>query len=339
MSNNQNTIEKIVNLAKARGFVYAGSEIYGGLANTWDYGPLGSILKDNIRDLWKKEFIQRDPNAYAVDAGILMHPRVWKASGHVDGFQDPLFDCKDCKKRFRADKVIEEYIYKREKQGKPLKEKIIVDAMSEKEMEEFIKVQGINCPQCGKNNFTEIRQFKLMFSTKRGVTEENTNEIYLRPETAQGQFVNFTNIVRSQRARVPFAAVQIGKAFRNEITPGNFLFRTIEFEQMEYQLFVKPGTDEEFYETMKKRAMNFYIKLGIDRKKLRFKDHDKLIFYAKAATDVHYEFPFGWDEITGVHNRTNYDLSRHQEFSTKSQEYTDPITNEIYLRPETAQGQ
>ena len=314
------TMEKMVNLCKQYGFIFQGSEIYDGLANTWDYGPLGSRLKNNIKDAWRKRFIQERPNAYEVDADILMHPKVWKASGHVDSFADPLTDCRECKTRHRADNLINDF-----------SNSSIGDAMSNEEMINYINENKIPCPKCGKTNFTEIRQFKLMFETHRGVTEDAKSVVYLRPENAQGEYVNFLNVQRSMRAKLPFSIGQIGKAFRNEITPGNFTFRTIEFEQMEYQTFCKEGKDEELYEYFKEYGKKFYMDLGLPEEKLRFHDHEKLAHYAKSACDIDYLFPFGWGEINGTHNRTNYDLSRHQEYSGKSMEYLDPETNEKYI--------
>jgi len=314
------TMEKMVNLCKQYGFIFQGSEIYGGLANTWDYGPLGSRLKNNIKDAWRKRFVQERPNAYELDADILMHPRVWEASGHVDSFADPLTDCRECKTRHRADNLINDF-----------SDSFIGDKMTQEEMINYINENKVPCPKCGKTNFTDIRQFKLMFETFRGVTQDSKSVIYLRPENAQGEYVNFLNVQRSMRAKLPFSIGQIGKAFRNEITPGNFTFRTIEFEQMEYQTFCKPGMDMDLYNYFKEYGKKFYLDLGLPEEKLRFHDHEKLVFYAKAATDIEYKFPFGWGEINGTHNRTNYDLSRHQEYSGKSQEYLDPETNEKYI--------
>lgn len=316
----QITMEKMVNLCKQYGFIFQGSEIYGGLANTWDYGPLGSRLKNNVKDAWRKRFVQERNNAYEVDADILMHPRVWEASGHVESFADPLLDCRECKTRHRADNLINDYT-----------NSSIGDSMTNEEMEKYIKDNNVPCPKCGKSNFTGIRQFKLMFETYRGVTQDSKSVIYLRPENAQGEYVNFLNVQRSMRAKLPFSIGQIGKAFRNEITPGNFTFRTIEFEQMEYQTFCKPGTDMEQYEYFKEYGKKFYMDLGLPEDKLRYHDHEKLAHYAKAACDIEYLFPFGWGEINGTHNRTNYDLSRHQEYSGKSIEYLDPETNEKYI--------
>lgn len=314
------TMEKLVSVCKQYGFIFQGSEIYGGLANTWDYGPLGARLKNNIKDTWRKRFIQERANAYEVDAAILMHPRVWEASGHIASFSDPLIDCKSCKTRHRADNLIDDF-----------DSNAHADGMSQEEMLEYIREKKIPCPKCGKSDFTDIRQFNLMFETYRGVTEDGKNKVYLRPENAQGEYTNFLNVARSTRARLPFSIGQIGKAFRNEITPGNFTFRTIEFEQMEYQTFCKEGTDSEIYQYFKDYAKKYFTDLGIDEEKLRFHDHEKLAHYAKEACDIEYKFNFGWGEINGTHNRTNYDLSRHQEYSTVSQEYLDPETNEKYI--------
>ena len=313
-------MEKMVAYCKQYGFIYQGSEIYGGLANTWDYGPLGSRMKNNVKDAWRKRFIQERGNAYEVDADILMHPRVWEASGHVESFADPLLDCKECKTRHRADNLINDY-----------SNSSIGDAMTNEEMVKYINDNKVPCPKCGKTNFTDIRQFKLMFETYRGVTQDSKSVVYLRPENAQGEYVNFLNVGRSMRAKLPFSIGQIGKAFRNEITPGNFTFRTIEFEQMEYQTFCKPGTDMGLYNYFKEYGKRFYMDLGLPEEKLRFHDHEKLAFYAKAATDIEYEFPFGWGEINGTHNRTAHDLTRHQEYSGVKQEYLDPETNEKYI--------
>ena len=314
------SMEQMVNLCKQYGFIYQGSEIYGGLANTWDYGPLGTRLKNNIKDAWRKRFIQERDNAYELDADILMHPKVWEASGHVSSFADPLIDCRECKTRHRADNLINDYT-----------KSSIGDSMSNEEMVEYIKENKIPCPKCGKSNFTDIRQFKLMFETYRGVIQDEKNVVYLRPENAQGEYVNFLNVYRSMRAKIPFSIGQIGKAFRNEITPGNFTFRTIEFEQMEYQTFCREGDDMDFYEYFKNYGMKFYNDLGLSSDRLRFHDHEKLAFYAKAACDIEYNFPFGWGEINGTHNRTNYDLSRHQEYSKEKMEYLDSDTGEKFI--------
>lgn len=314
------TMEDIVKFAKTYGYIFQGSEIYGGLSNTWDYGPLGSRLKNNVKDAWRKKFIQERQNAYEVDADILMHPRVWEASGHVDSFADPLTDCRHCKTRHRADNLVNDYTGT--SKG---------DAMSNEELIEFIKMNKIPCPKCGSCDFTDIRQFKLMFETYRGVTKDNKSVVYLRPENAQGEYVNFLNVQRSMRAKIPFSIGQIGKAFRNEITPGNFTFRTIEFEQMEYQTFCKEGDDTNQYDYFKRFGKEFFMELGLPEEKLRYHDHEKLVFYAKAACDIEYLFPFGWGEINGTHNRTNYDLTRHEEYSGESQRYLDSETNEKYI--------
>jgi len=313
-------MEDLVNYCKQYGFIFQGSEIYGGLANTWDYGPLGSRLKNNIKDAWRKRFIQERPNAYEVDADILMHPRVWEASGHVESFADPLIDCKHCKVRHRADNLVNDYT-----------KSSIGDTFTNEELSKYIKDNNIPCPNCGKCDFTDIRQFKLMFETHRGVVEDAKSVVYLRPENAQGEYVNFLNVQRSMRAKLPFSIGQIGKAFRNEITPGNFTFRTIEFEQMEYQTFCKEGTDQELYEYFKEYGKKFFMDLGLPEDKLRFHDHEKLAHYAKAACDIEYLFPFGWGEINGTHNRTNFDLTRHEEYSGVSQRYLDQETNEKYI--------
>ena len=313
-------MEDLVNYCKQYGFIFQGSEIYGGLANTWDYGPLGARLKNNIKDSWRKRFIQERPNAYEVDAAILMHPRVWEASGHVGSFSDPLVDCKNCKMRYRADNLIDDY-----------DENAHADGMTQEEMIKYIRDNKVPCPKCGKSDFTDIRQFNLMFETHRGVTEDGKNKVYLRPENAQGEYVNFLNVQRTMRAKLPFSIGQIGKAFRNEITPGNFTFRTIEFEQMEYQTFCKEGTDSDLYKYFKEYGKQYFMDLGIPEDKLRYHDHEKLAHYAKEACDIEYKFCFGWGEVNGTHNRTNFDLSRHQEYSTVSQEYLDPETNEKYI--------
>ena len=315
------TMDKVVSLCKNRGFIFQGSEIYGGLANTWDYGPLGARLKNSIKDTWRKRFVQERKSSYEIDADILMHPRVWEASGHVAGFSDPLLDCKECKTRHRADNLISDFNPDAHAEG-----------MTQEEMLAYINENKIPCPKCGKCNFTDIRQFNLMFQTYRGVTNDSKSTIYLRPENAQGEYVNFLHVQRSTRAKLPFSIAQIGKAFRNEITPGNFIFRTIEFEQMEFQTFCKEGSDEEIYNYFKEYGKKYYMDLGLPEEKLRFHDHEKLVFYAKAACDIEYLFPsIGWGEINGTHNRTNYDLSRHQEFSGIKQEYLDPETNEKFI--------
>ena len=320
MKNTDKSIEKIVALCKNRGFIFPGSDIYGGLANTRDYGPLGSRMKNNVKDTWRKRFIQERHNSFEVDADILMNPRVWEASGHVASFSDPLLDCKECKMRHRADNLIDDF-----------DPEAHADGMTKEEMFEYIKAHSIPCPNCGKHNFTDIREFNLMFQTFRGVTNNSKSVIYLRPENAQGEYVNFLNVQRSMRAKLPFSIGQIGKAFRNEITPGNFTFRTIEFEQMEFQTFCKEGTDGELYDYFKEYGKKYFEDLGLPADKLRFHDHEKLAHYAKAACDIEYLFPFGWGEINGTHNRTDFDLTRHQEYSGQKMEYMDPTTNEKFI--------
>ncbi|MBQ8892721.1 MAG: glycine--tRNA ligase [Bacilli bacterium] len=313
-------MEDLVNYSKQYGFIFQGSEIYGGLANTWDYGPLGTRLKNNVKDAWRKRFIQEREGAYELDADILMHPRVWEASGHVDSFADPLTDCKHCKTRHRADNLVNDYT--NSSKG---------DAMTNEELMEFIRENKVPCPKCGKCDFTDIRQFKLMFETYRGVVKDNKSVVYLRPENAQGEYVNFLNVQRSMRAKLPFSIGQIGKAFRNEITPGNFTFRTIEFEQMEYQTFCKKEDAPKLYEYFKEYGKKFYMDLGLPEEKLRFHDHEKLAHYAASACDIEYLFPFGYGEINGTHNRTDYDLTRHEEYSGEAMRYLDPETNEKYI--------
>ena len=316
----EKTMDMITGLCKNRGFIFPGSEIYGGLANTWDYGPLGARLKNNVKDAWRKRFIQERRDSYEIDADILMHPRVWEASGHVQSFSDPLLDCKECKMRHRADNLIDDF-----------DPEAHADGMTKEEMFQYIKDHHIPCPHCGKHNFTDIREFNLMFQTYRGVTESSKSTIYLRPENAQGEYVNFLNVQRTMRAKLPFSIGQIGKAFRNEITPGNFTFRTIEFEQMEFQTFCKEGTDGELYEHFKEYGKKFFEDLGLPTDCLRFHDHEKLAHYAKAACDIEYLFPFGWGEINGTHNRTDFDLGRHQEYSGQKMDYLDPETNEKFI--------
>ena len=311
-------MEDLVRYAKTYGFIFQGSEIYGGLANTWDYGPLGVELKNNVKQLWWKHFIQQIPNSYGVDAAILMNPKVWEASGHVSSFNDPLLDCKKCQNRFRADTLVEDALG------------IDADGLTPAQLEELIKEKGIGCPVCKAKDFTPIRQFNLMFETQRGVTGDKQT-IYLRPETAQGEYVNFLNVQRSMRAKLPFGIGQIGKAFRNEITPGNFTFRTIEFEQMEYQYFIRPEDDEASYAMLKQKAWDFFLRLGIDPNNLQYHEHTKLAHYAKAAVDIQYRFPMGFGEINGTHNRTNFDLTQHMNHSKQSLEYRDPITNEVFV--------
>ena len=317
------SMEKIVNVCKQYGFIFQGSEIYDGLANTWDYGPLGARLKNNIKDAWRKKFIQENDNSFELDAAILMNPEVWVASGHVSSFADPLIDCKECKSRHRADKLIEEF-----SEGKETG-----DGWDNEKLENYIKENNIPCPKCGKTNFTNIRQFNLLFETHMGVTEDTKNKVYLRGETAQGIFVNFLNVQRSMRAKVPFGIAQIGKAFRNEITPGNFIFRTREFEQMEYEFFCKPGTDLEWFKYFEDYCMNFLKDLGIKEENLRLRKHkpEELVFYSKGTTDIEYNYPTGFGELWGIADRTDYDLTVHSNHSGKELKYLDPETNEKYI--------
>ena len=317
------TMEKLVNYCKQYGYIFQGSEIYGGLANTWDYGPLGKELKENVKKAWHKKFIQENRYNYGLDAAILMNPEVWVASGHVASFSDPLIDCKSCKTRHRADKLIEEFT-KGEETG---------DGWDNEKLEKFIKDNNICCPNCGKSDFTSIRQFNLLFETHMGVTNDSQSKVYLRGETAQGIFVNFSNVYRSMRAKLPFGIGQVGKAFRNEITPGNFIFRTREFEQMELEFFCKPGTDLEWFDYWKSYCLNFLKSLGLKEENLRYRDHEKdeLVFYSAATTDIEYNYPMGWGELWGVADRTNYDLSVHEEHSKKELKYLDPETNEKYI--------
>ena len=328
MKNTEKTMDKLVALCKNRGFVFAGSEIYGGLANTWDYGPLGVELKNNIKKAWWKKFVTESPYNVGLDAAILMNPQTWVASGHLGGFSDPLMDCRECKERFRADKLIEDYC---EKTGKALEKPI--DAFSQEEMKNFIEENNIPCPSCGKHNFTDIRQFNLMFKTFQGVTEDAKNTVYLRPETAQGIFVNFVNVQRTTRKKLPFGIGQIGKSFRNEITPGNFIFRVREFEQMELEFFCKPGTDLEWFSYWRSFCKNWLLSLGMKEENLRLRDHDpeELCFYSKATTDFEFMFPFGWGELWGVADRTDYDLTQHQNTSGKDLTYFDPDKNTRYI--------
>ena len=324
----EKTMEKIVALAKNRGFVYPGSEIYGGLANTWDYGNLGVELKNNVKRAWWKKFIMESPYNVGVDCAILMNSQTWIASGHLGGFSDPLMDCKECKERFRADKLIEDYnaAHGIETEGS-------VDGWSQEEMMNYINEKNICCPSCGAHNFTDIRQFNLMFKTFQGVTEDAKNTVYLRPETAQGIFVNFKNVQRTSRKKVPFGIGQIGKSFRNEITPGNFTFRTREFEQMELEFFCKPDTDLEWFAYWKEFCINWLKNLGLKDEELRARDHspEELSFYSKATTDLEFLFPFGWGELWGIADRTNYDLSQHQNVSGQDMTYFDDETNERYI--------
>ena len=321
-----NSMEKIVNLCKSRGYIYPGSEIYGGLANTWDYGPLGSELKNNVKIAWKRKFIQENQYNVGLDAAILMNPETWVASGHVNSFADPLIDCKECKTRHRADKLIEEWAHNK---GKDM----IADGMPDDELVKFIQDNEISCPNCGKQNFTGIRKFNLMFKTFQGVTEDSKAELFLRPETAQGIFVNFKNVLRTTRRKLPMGIAQIGKAFRNEITPGNFTFRTREFEQMELEFFCKPGTDLEWFEYWRKFCKEWLLNLGIKEENIRLRDHEKdeLIFYSKATTDIEFLFPFGWGELWGIADRTDYDLSKHMEHSKQDLMYQDTENNEKYI--------
>ena len=323
----QFTMNEIVSLAKMRGIVFPGSEIYDGLANSWDYGPIGVEMKNNVKRAWWKKFVQQSPYNVGLDAAILMNPKTWVASGHVGGFNDPLMDCKHCKSRFRADKLIEDYF-------KAHGEEVVVDGWSNEKMEAFIKEKEIPCPECGKSDFTEIRQFNLMFKTFQGVTEDSTSQLYLRPETAQGIFVNFKNVQRTTRKRVPFGIGQIGKSFRNEITPGNFIFRTREFEQMELEFFCEPGTELDWYNFWRKYCFDWLVNdLGVNKEKLRLREHAKeeLSHYSNGTTDIEYEFPFGWGELWGIASRTNYDLTQHQNESKVKQEYIDPVQNKRYI--------
>ena len=328
MKNTEKTMEKIVNLCKSRGFIFAGSEIYGGLANTWDYGPLGVELKNNVKKAWWKKFVQENPYNVGMDAAILMNPQTWVASGHVGGFSDPLMDCKECKERFRADKVIEEWCKANNFElPKP------IDAFSQDEMKAFVEEHQIVCPTCGGFNWTDIRKFNLMFKTFQGVTEDAKNTVYLRPETAQGIFVNFQNVQRTTRRKLPFGICQIGKSFRNEITPGNFTFRTREFEQMELEFFCQPGTELEWFKYWKEFCHNWLLGLNMKDENLRLRDHDpeELSHYSNATTDFEFVFPFGWGELWGVASRTNFDLNAHQTHSGKDQTYFDQERNEHYI--------
>ena len=320
LKNTEKTMDMVVGLCKNRGIVYAGSEIYGGLSNSWDYGPLGVEFKNNVKKAWWKKFVQESPYNVGLDSAIIMNPQTWVTSGHVGGFSDPLMDCKECHARHRADKLIEDFGGKAE-------------GMTFEQMQEFISKNGITCPDCGSKNFTDIRKFNLMFKTFVGVTEDAKNEVYLRPETAQGIFVNYANIQRTTRKKLPFGVCQIGKSFRNEITPGNFIFRTREFEQMELEFFCKPDTDLEWFYYWKEYCRNWLLALGLKEENIRMRDHEKeeLSFYSKATTDIEFLFPFGWGELWGIADRTNYDLGRHQEASGKSLDYFDQETNERYI--------
>ena len=321
------SMDKIVNLCKNRGYIYPGSEIYGGLSNSWDYGPLGAEMKKNIKDMWWKKFIKESKYNVGIDAAIIMNPQVWVTTGHVGGFSDPLIDCKECKTRHRADKLIEEWGFQNKKDISGL------DGWTNEQLVDYINENNIVCPNCGKRNFTEIRKFNLMFKTFMGVTEDAKSEVYLRPETAQGMFVNFKNVQRTTRRKLPMGIGQMGRSFRNEITPGNFIFRTREFEQMELEFFCKPGTDLEWYEYWKKFCKDWLVSIGIKEENLRMREHSKeeLSFYSKGTTDIEYLFPFGWGELWGIADRTDYDLSRHMEASKEDLTYLDPETNEKYV--------
>ena len=321
MSEVEKTMSKIVSLCKRRGFIFQGSDIYGGLANTWDYGPLGAELKRNVKDYWWKKVVHERDDVVGLDSAILMHPRTWQASGHLEGFNDALIDCKQCKSRFRADHLIEDSLNMK------------VEGKSVQELTEIIHGNEIKCPTCGMVAWTEARVFNLMFKTFQGVTEDSSSIVYLRPETAQGIFINFKNVLDSSRMKLPFGIAQIGKSFRNEITPGNFIFRTREFEQMELEFFVKPGEDEKWFEYWRQFMMDFFVSLGVKKENLRFRDHspEELSHYSKATTDLEYKFPFGWGELWGIADRTDYDLSRHQEYSGEDMSYFDPETNERYI--------
>lgn len=316
------TMDKLVNFCKQYGFIFQGSEIYGGLANTWDFGPVGALLKDNVKKSWIKKFIQEDKNNVGLDSAILMNPKTWEASGHLKTFSDPLIDCRECKTRHRTDNLINDY-----------SKSLIGDSMTQDEMMEYIKENKVPCPKCGKSNFTDIRQFNLMFKTNMGVVEDKKSTVYLRPETAQGIFVNFKNIQRTTRRKLPFGVGQIGKSFRNEITPGNFIFRTREFEQMELEFFCKPGTEMDWFSYWRKHCMDFLVSMGINKDELRYRDHEasELSFYSNATTDIEYNFPWGFGELWGIASRTNYDLGKHMEHSKTSMEYLDPEDNSRYI--------
>ena len=317
-----NKFEKVVTHLQTTGYVFQGSQIYGGLSNTWDYGPLGSELKNNLQQLWWKKFVSESPTNVGIDAAILMNPKVWEATGHVTTFNDPLIDCKECRGRFRADDLIKDQF-----------PEVDVNGMTMDDLSSFVKEHHVKCPQCGKSNFTDVRQFNMMFKTHIGVTDDSKSVVYLRPETAQGVFTNFKNVQRATRKKLPLGIANVGKSFRNEITPGNFIFRTREFTQMELEFFCKPGTDLEWFNYWKDYSIKFVESLGIKDENLRFRDHEpeELAFYSKATTDIEYKFPFGWGEIWGIADRTDYDLKRHQEYSGESLEYLDPETNEKYI--------
>lgn len=317
-----NKFDKVVTHLQTTGYVFQGSQIYGGLSNTWDYGPLGSELKNNLQQLWRKKFVSESPTNVGIDAAILMNPKVWEATGHVTTFNDPLIDCKECRGRFRADDLVKEQY-----------PDVDVNGMDLNALSEFIKTHPLKCPQCGKSNFTDVRQFNMMFKTHIGVTDDSKSVVYLRPETAQGVFVNFKNVQRASRRKLPLGIANVGKSFRNEITPGNFIFRTREFTQMELEFFCKPGTDLEWFKYWKDYSISFVESLGVKAENLRFRDHEpeELAFYSKATTDIEYKFPFGWGEIWGIADRTDYDLKRHQDYSGESLDYLDPETNEKYV--------
>ncbi len=317
-----NKFDKVVTHLQTTGYVFQGSQIYGGLSNTWDYGPLGSELKNNLQQLWRKKFVSESPTNVGIDAAILMNPKVWEATGHVTTFNDPLIDCKECRGRFRADDLVKEQY-----------PDVDVNGMDLNALSEFIKTHPLKCPQCGKSNFTDVRQFNMMFKTHIGVTDDSKSVVYLRPETAQGVFVNFKNVQRATRRKLPLGIANVGKSFRNEITPGNFIFRTREFTQMELEFFCKPGTDLEWFKYWKDYSISFVESLGVKAENLRFRDHEpeELAFYSKATTDIEYKFPFGWGEIWGIADRTDYDLKRHQDYSGESLDYLDPETNEKYV--------
>ncbi|MCD7831274.1 MAG: glycine--tRNA ligase [Firmicutes bacterium] len=328
MKNTEKTMDKLVALCKNRGFIFAGSEIYGGLANTWDFGPLGAELKNNVKNAWWRKFVRENPYNVGLDSAILMNPQTWAATGHLSGFSDPLMDCRECHERFRADKLIEDWVAE---SGYELEKTI--DAFTQAELKAFVEEHNIPCPACGKHNFTDIRQFNLMFKTFQGVTEDAKNTVYLRPETAQGIFTNFTNVQRTTRKKLPFGIGQIGKSFRNEITPGNFIFRVREFEQMELEFFCKPGTDLEWFDYWRSFCHDFLLSIGLKDENLRLRDHspEELAFYSNATTDFEFMFPFGWGELWGVADRTDYDLTRHMESSGKDLTYYDAETGEHYV--------
>ena len=320
------SMEKIVSLCKSRGYIYAGSEIYGGLANSWDYGPLGVEFKNNVKKAWLKKFVQESKYNVGLDSAIIMNPKTWEASGHLNGFSDPLIDCKECKSRFRADKIIEEYAFEK-------KMDIKVEGVSDEDLVKLLYEHKVVCPKCGKLNYTEIRKFNLMYKTFQGVTEDSLSTVYLRPETAQGIFVNFKNVARTTRRKIPFGVAQIGKAFRNEITPGNFIFRTREFEQMELEFFCKPGEDLKWFEYWRQYAVDFLLNLGMKEENIRLRDHEKeeLSHYSNATTDIEFRFPFGFGELWGIADRTDYDLKQHMKFSGEDMNYLDTLTNERYV--------